>query len=62
MADYTLTANGSSTAFPFQGEGTVAAYGTFDGGTITVEASFDGGTTWIGQVNGTFTADGSVNI
>jgi len=62
MANYTLTENGSTAAFPFQGEGTIAAYKTFDGGTITVEASFDEGATWIAQTDGTFTAKDSINI
>lgn len=62
MANYTLTANGSTAKLAFQGDGSIAAYGTFDGATITVEASFDGGVTWIAQTDGTFIAAGSLNI
>ena len=62
MANETLTADGSSATTQFQGEGTVSAAGTFGGGTLTIEASFDGGTTWVAQTDGTFTADGTLNI
>ena len=62
MANETLTADGSTAEIQFQGEGTVNAAGSFGGGTLTIEASFDGGTTWVAQTDGTFTADGTLNI
>lgn len=62
MANETLTADGSTAATQFQGEGTVSAAGSFGGGTLTIEASFDGGTTWVAQTDGTFTDDGTLNI
>jgi hypothetical protein len=62
MADYNLTADGSTAALQFQGEGSVNATGTFGGGTLSIEASFDGGTTWVAQTDGEFTAAGTLNI
>jgi hypothetical protein len=62
MADYNLTADGSTAALQFQGEGSVNATGTFGGGTLSIEASFDGGTTWVAQTDGEFTTAGTLNI
>ena len=62
MADYNLTADGSTAALQFQGEGSFNAAGTYGGGTLTIEASFDGGTTWVAQTDGTLLADGTLNI
>ena len=62
MANETLTADGSTAAIQFQGEGTVSAAGTFGGGTLTIEASFDGGSTWVAQDDGDLIANGTLNI
>lgn len=62
MADFNLTADGSTADLQFQGEGTITAVGTFGGGTLTIEASFDGGVVWTAQTDGTFTEAGSLNI
>ncbi len=62
MATETLTANGSTAALQFQGEGSVNVADDLGSGTLTIEASFDGGTTWIAQTDGAFTAVGTLNI
>lgn len=61
MANSTLTADGSTDALQFQGEGTISVAGAFGGGTLSIETSFDGGATWV-QEDGEFTAAGTLNI
>ena len=63
MAQYNLTANGSTPIVSHGGgTGTFAAFGTFGGGTIKLEASFDSGSTWLdlGDLT-TFTENGLAN-
>lgn len=62
MANETLTADGSTAAIQFEGEGTINAAGTFGGGTLTVETSYDGGVTWVAEADGSFTLDSTVGF
>ena len=64
---FELSADGSTAPFDFRGQGTVSATGAFSGDVITIEASMDGGSTFFaltdsGGADGTFTANGSLNI
>ena len=62
MANETLSADGSTAALQFEGEGTINAAGTFGGGTLTIETSYDGGVTWTAEADGSFTLDSTVGF
>jgi hypothetical protein len=61
-APLNLTADGSTTAIQFQGDGTIIVRGNLGGGTLSVESSPKGVGDYVVEEDGTFTATGQKNI